>query len=285
MKSALLLIPIVAAVVSSERAFAQEKPRVAIIGTGTLAGALGPALGARGYPVIYGSREPGRESVRDLVTRTGSKATAIGQREAAAQGQIVVLAVPGEVVEEVASSLGDMGGKVVIDVSGGAKRVASDGYLELVSDSTRAERIQSKHPKMRLVRINLPSIVFFQEPLLVGTRPTVLIASNDPGAREAAANVLFDLGVDPWDAGPLRFSRVFDAFNVMNLIPEQQGRGEGYELRLMPIVPLSCFVDVGQLFGFGQPYDLKTLPKFPRRDPTISCDEWRRRLRMDDQDS
>lgn len=92
-------------------------------------------------------------------------------------------------------------------------------------------------------------------------------------------------GVDPWDAGPLRFSRVFDAFNVMSLIPAQQGRSEGYELKLMPSAPLSCFVDVGQLFGFGQPYDLKTLPKFPRCDPTISCDEWRRRLRMDDQDS
>ena len=56
MKSALLLIPIIAAVVSSERAFAQEKPRVAIIGTGTLAGALGPALGQRGYPVIAVNR-------------------------------------------------------------------------------------------------------------------------------------------------------------------------------------------------------------------------------------
>ena len=84
--------------------------------------------------------------------------------------------------------------KIIIDVSGGQKRLAPDGYLELVSDSTRAERIQSKHPKMRVVKINLPSMVFFLDPLLVGTRPTVLIAANDPGAREAAANIMFDLG-------------------------------------------------------------------------------------------
>jgi predicted dinucleotide-binding enzyme len=241
-------------------------------------------MGERGYSVIYGSRDPGRESVRTLVGRTGSKASAIFQREAAAQAQIIVLAVPGEVVEEVASNLGELDGKIIIDVSGGKKRVAPDGYLELVSDSTRAERIQSKHPKMRVVRINLPSIIFFQDPTLLGTRPTVLIASNDPGAREAAAKIMFDLGVDPWDAGPLRFSRVFDAFNVMGLIPAQQGRIEGYELKLLPSVPLSCFVDVVELFEFGQPYDLKILPKFPRRDPLVSCDEWRRRLRMDNQD-
>jgi 8-hydroxy-5-deazaflavin:NADPH oxidoreductase len=281
MKSGLLLLSILAASVGCGDAVAQGKPRVAIIGTGTLAGTLGPAMGARGYPVIYGSRDPGRDSVRALVTRTGSNASALGQREAAARAQIIVLAVPADVVEQVAGSLGDLDGKIIIDVSGGEKRVAPDGYLELVSDSTRAERIQSRHPRMRVVRINLPSIVFFLNPQLVGTRPTVPIAANDAGAREAVANIIFDLGVDPWDAGPLRFSRVFDAINVMNLIPAQQGRIEAYEFKLLPSVPLSCFLDMAQFFGFGQPYDLKSLPKFPRRDPVISCDEWRRRLQMD----
>lgn len=94
---------------------------------------------------------------------------------------------------------------------------------------------------------------------------------------------MFDLGVHPWDAGPLRFSRVFDAINVMGMIPAQQGRSEGYELKLLPSVPLSCFVDMAELFGFGQPYDLNELPEFPRRDPLISCDEWRRRLGMGEQ--
>ena len=123
---------------------AQDKPAVAMIGTGTLAGTLGPAMGQAGYPVIYGSRDPAREAVRTLVERTGPKASAVSQPEAAAQAQIVILAVPGEAVEEVASNLGDLNGKIIIDVSGGEKRVAPDGYLELVSDSARAERIQTK---------------------------------------------------------------------------------------------------------------------------------------------
>lgn len=279
MRTVIFLL-IVAVAVPGAGIFAGEKPAVAIIGTGTLAGTLGPAIGERGYPVIYGSRNPAREEVLALVERTGPKASAVKQREAAAQAEIVILAVPGDVVEAVASQLGDLDGKVVIDVSGGEKRVAPDGYLELVSDKTRAELIQSKHPKMRVVRINLPLMFFFQEPLLLGTRPTLLIAGNDPRAREAVAALMFDLGVDPWDAGPLRFSRVFDAFNVMSLIPAQQGRIEGYELKLMPSVPLSCFVDMTELFGFGKPNELKERPAFPRRDPLISCDEWKRRLGM-----
>lgn len=278
-KRSLLLL--LALAVPSAHAVTTAKPVVAIIGTGTLAGTLGPAMGQRGYRVIYGSRDPAREAVRELVKRTGGKASAVSPQEAAAQAPIVILAVPGAVVEEVAGNLGDLGGKIIIDVSGGEKRVAADGYLELASDRTRAERIQSKHPAMRVVRVNLPLMIFFDHPQLLGTRPTTLIAGNDPRAREAAANIMFDLGVDPWDAGPLRFSRVFDAINVMNMIPAQQGRSEGYELKLMPSVPLSCFVDMAELFGFGKPYDLKELPRFPRRDAVVSCDEWQRRMKVD----
>lgn len=259
----------------------QDKPEVAIIGTGTLAGTLGPAMGKHGYRVIYGSRDPARESVQTLVARTGAKASAVSQSEAALQAQIILLAVPGDVVEEVASNLGELDGKIIIDVSGGVKRVAPDGYLELVSDSTHAERIQSKHSRMRVVRINLPNMALFLDPMLLGARATVPIAGNDPRAREAVANIMFDLGVDPWDAGPLRFSRVFDAMNVMNLIPAQQRRIEGYDLSMLPSVPWSCFFDPAELFRFGTPKELNELPTFPRRQPLIPCNEWQRRLGME----
>lgn len=259
---------------------AQDKPTVAVIGTGNLAGMFGPALGQKGYVVVFGSRQPERESVRALVARSGAGASATDQREAAARGDIVVLAVPDDALEEVSANLGPLDGKIVVDVSGGRKRVAADGYLELVPDSANAERIQARHPNAWVVRINLPinAMVIFAQPQLLGTPATVLTASNHPQAREAVARVMFDLGFDPWDAGPLRFARVFDAINVMALVPAQQGRIESYELKLVPSVPLSCILDMAELFGFGRPFDMNNLPTFPRREPLISCDEWMTRV-------
>ncbi len=257
---------------------AKDKPVVAMIGTGTLASTFGPAIGRGGYQVVYGSRDPARESVRVLVEKTGSKASAVSPREATAAAQIVVLAVPRKVLDEVTDNLGDLDGKIVVDVSGGSKRVAADGYLELIPGRTNSERIQSRHPTARVVRINLPLMTFFVDPMLVGTPPTVLIAGDDPRAREAVAQMIFALGLDPWDAGPLRFSQVFDAMNTMALVPAQQGRIEGYELRLMPSAPLSCFTDMSELFGFGRPKELANLRPFPRREQPIACEEWRRRL-------
>jgi predicted dinucleotide-binding enzyme len=262
---------------------AQDKPTVAVIGTGTLSSVLGPAIGQQGYRVIYGSRDPERETVRSLVARSGPHASSASQAAAAARAEIVILAVPSEVLGEVADNLGPLSGKVVVDVSGGRKRVAADGYLELVPDSAFSERIQVRHSDSRVVRINLPNMILFLDPLLLGTRPTVLIAGNDPRAREVVAQLMYDTGMDPWDAGPLRFARVFDAINVMNLIPDQQGRMEGYELKLLPSVPFSCFFDMSELFGFGRPYDIADLPSFPRRDPVVPCDEWRRRAGLSDQ--
>lgn len=278
MKWNLILLVVVCFGSLAAPAAAEEKPVVAMIGTGTLASTFGPAIGGAGYTVVYGSRDAGRDSVRDLVAKTGTNASATSPREATTKAQIIILAVPRNVLDDVTDNLGDLAGKIVVDVSGGMKRVAGDGYLELIPGESNSERIQSRHPKARLVRINLPLMAYFVDPKLVGTPPSILIAGNDSSARAAVAQLIFDLGLDPWDAGPLRFAQVFDAMNTMALVPSQQGRIEGYEWRLMPSAPLSCFADVSKLFGFGRPRELDNLRLFPRRDPPIPCDEWQRRL-------
>lgn len=190
----------------------------------------------------------------------------------------MILAVPRNVLDEVTAGLGDLDGKIVVDVSGGQKRVAADGYLELIPGEANSERIQTRYPKAKVVRINLPLMAYFVDPMLVGTPPTIFLAGNDSAARAAVARLVFDMGLDPWDAGPLRFAQVFDAMNTMAMVPSQQGRMEGYEWKLMPSAPLACFTDVNVLFGFARPMELESLSGFPRRDTPIPCKEWQRRL-------
>ena len=49
---------------------------IAVIGTGDVAGALGPEFAAQGHTIVYGSRNPSRDDVRALVARTGNAASA-----------------------------------------------------------------------------------------------------------------------------------------------------------------------------------------------------------------
>ena len=55
---------------------AGDRETIAVIGTGDMGNSLGPKLAEIGYNVIYGSRDPSRDYIEELVTRTGPGATA-----------------------------------------------------------------------------------------------------------------------------------------------------------------------------------------------------------------
>lgn len=83
---------------------------IAIIGTGNVGGALGPEFAAQGHTIVYGSRDPQSSNVAELVIQTGNGASATTQAEAAAQADIVVLAVPGMLAEGMSLEAIDLGG-------------------------------------------------------------------------------------------------------------------------------------------------------------------------------
>jgi 8-hydroxy-5-deazaflavin:NADPH oxidoreductase len=260
-------------------AAAQERPTVAIIGTGNLAGIVGPAIGAQGYTVIYGSREPDRESVRALVARTGANSSATDQRAAAERADVVILAVPAPVLPEVSASLGDLTGKIIVTVAGTPRRIGSDGYLELTGDSTYAERLQHWHPKAQVIRMFIPFALHFLEPAVLGTPPTVPIVGNEPRAKEVVARIIFDVGLDPWDAGPLRYDQALDALGMLLIVPFQQGRTEGVELTLLRSNIFSCLLDLSEIFNFGAPYDRDNPSQFPQRSSIPApCAVWREKF-------
>ena len=91
---------------------------VAMIGTGNVGAALGRRFAENGHKVIYGSRDPSAADVRELVAATGHGAVAVSQAEAAAQADIVVLAVPWTAVESIVRSLPSLSGKIVVDLTG-----------------------------------------------------------------------------------------------------------------------------------------------------------------------
>lgn len=270
------LLLVLAALAAPLDTRAQERPTVAIIGTGNLAGIMGPVIGAQGYTVVYGSRDPDRESVRALVARTGATASATGPSAAAARADVVILAVPGLAIPEVSASLGDLSGKIIVTVAATPRRVGPDGYLELTGDSTYAERLQRWHPQAEVVRLYIPFAAHFLEPAALGTPPTVPIVGNEPRAKEVVARLIHDVGLDPWDAGPLRYAQALDALGMLLLVPFQQGRTEGVELTLLRSNIFACVLDLSEVFAFGTPYDSDSPTQFPRRtNPPQPCEVWR----------
>jgi len=207
---------------------AQSDKTVAIIGTGDVGDSLGPKLAEIGYRVVYGSRDPSRDSVQALVEKTGPDATAASQKAAAQSAGIVVIAVPWPAMEEVAQNLGNLDGKIVADVSFPFEQ-GPDGYPQSTVETSSAEMIQAWNPGAKVVKWSLPTAYYIDEPQELGHRPSNLIAADDRNSKEIVAKIAHAIGQDPFDAGPLRMSRAIEAQTLLFMVPLYQRRTASWE--------------------------------------------------------
>ena len=187
---------------------------IAIIGTGDVGSALGPEFAAQGHTIVYGSREPQRSKVKKLVERTGDLASATTPADAAAQADIVVLAVPGLLVEEITESLGDLSGKIIIDPTNPLQRRMN--RLEHAVDTSNAEIIQATAPGAHVVKafntLNWKTMV---DPVSVGGPVSIPLVGDDGRAKKKVAELVSGMGLEPIDVGPLRDARWVEGMLIL----------------------------------------------------------------------
>ena len=207
---------------------------IAVIGTGNVAGALGPEFAALGHTIVYGSRDPSRDEVRALVERTGNGASATTPAESVIGADIVVMAVPGTAVEAITKGLGDLSGKIIIDPTNAIDR-NDEGYLELVYDSSTAEIIQGAAPAAYVVKafntLNWRTMV---DPDSSGGPVSIPLVGDSAEAKATVAELVEGMGLEPIDLGPLRYARHVEGM-LLVWIHNRYGGGDGpafdYHLR------------------------------------------------------
>jgi predicted dinucleotide-binding enzyme len=187
---------------------------IAIIGTGDVANALGPRFAEQGFTIVYGSRDPSRDSVGELVARSGGDASATDPVAAAEAGDIVVLAVPGLLVEEIVSGLGDLDGKIVVDPTNPLRLV--DGRFEHSAETSNTEAIQRVIPNSDVVKafstINVSTMI---DPGSAGGPVTVPLAGNSTNAKRKVADIVSNMGLEPMDVGDARDARWVEGMLIL----------------------------------------------------------------------
>jgi NADPH-dependent F420 reductase len=187
---------------------------IAMIGTGDVGSALGKAFAAQGHTIIYGSREPDRKRVEELVAETGNGASATTQFAAAAQADIVVLAVPGLLVEEITKSLGDLSDKIIIDPTNPLKR--SMLRLEHGVETSNAQIIQEAAPDAHVVKaFNTLSWKTMVDPSEAGGPVSIPLAGNSGSAKKKVAELVAGMGLEPIDVGPVEHARWVEGMLIL----------------------------------------------------------------------
>lgn len=187
--------------------------KIGVIGSGVVGETLANGFLKHGHAVMRGSREP--QKLADWKAKAGERASIGTFAEAAAFGDLVVLAVKGTAAKAaLAQTEGKADGKTVIDTTNPiADAPPVDGILSYFTGPNESllEQLQAAHPKVKLVKafssVGSPNMV---NPDFGGIRPTMFIAGDDAGAKAQVKHVLDVFGWEVEDLGGQRGARAIE---------------------------------------------------------------------------
>jgi NADPH-dependent F420 reductase len=189
----------------------EENPSmdIAVLGTGRVGSALGIRWAQKGHRILYGVRDTEDTAVRAVVERSGPNATAMGLPLAAAAAQVVVLAIPWDVTQQVLQSLGSLAGKVLVDCIN--PLTADLKGLQLGFSTSAAERIATWAPAAKVVKaFNTVSDASMTNPWYKDQSATMFYCGDDAEAKATVRQLTVDLDLEPVDAGPLVNARFLE---------------------------------------------------------------------------
>jgi 8-hydroxy-5-deazaflavin:NADPH oxidoreductase len=196
---------------------AAEGGRIGILGSGDVGRALSRGFARHGWDVKLGTRSP--EELREWLGET-EESVAVGSfAEAAAHGDLAVLAVLGEAAEDVLELAGpeNLAGTLVLDATNPLDFSAGmpPGLLYGGTDSL-GERVQAALPDASVVKcFNTVSNAQMVDPAFEEGTPPMMICGDDDEAKERTESILVELG---WP-GALDVGRIASARYLEALVP------------------------------------------------------------------
>ena len=188
--------------------------RIAVIGKGNIGGSLGTKWRAAGHDVVYGARNGSGEGPGGAPVR--------GIGDALKDVDVVVLAVPGQVVADVVTGHGAaLAGKTVIDA---VNRIGAPEF------DSRAI-IAAAAPSARYVRaFNTLGWENFADPPAGAS----LFFAADPEARAVAEELISAVGLEPVFVGDATATPTVDAlFPLWFALVRQNGGNRKLALRIL----------------------------------------------------
>jgi predicted dinucleotide-binding enzyme len=188
--------------------------RVGILGTGDVGQALGKGFIALGHEVKMGSRDAANQKAVAWARKNGAKALAGTFADAAAFGEVVVLATLGIANENAlrAAGLEKLRGKIVIDTtnpldfSGGVPP-----RLAVTGNDSAGERVQRLLPEARVVKaFNTVGHAHMFRPTFPGGPPDMFICGGHAEAKSKVGGLLKDFGWGVIDIGGIEGSRYLE---------------------------------------------------------------------------
>jgi hypothetical protein len=191
--------------------------KIGVLGTGMVGQSLARKLAELGHEVMMGSRAARNLKAAEFVKETGPNASAGIFSEAAAFGELIVLAVNGAVALEALSAAGEanLAGKVLIDITNPldfSNGMPPSLVPELSNTNSLGETIQKTYPNSRVVKaLNTMNSALMVDPSRLIEPGDVFLCGNSNDAKAQVSTILKEFGwPHPIDLGDITAARALE---------------------------------------------------------------------------
>lgn len=185
--------------------------KIGIIGSGNIGGNLGLHLAQARHEIVFSSRHP--DQLKALAQKAGDKAQTGTVEKATDFGDTIILSVPFWAVEEVATKVGSMEGKTIIETTNPYPE--RDGAMaEEVRQSDRAasEFVAEYFPDAHVLKAfnTIYSKHLRDQAFRDGERRVIPYAGNHEPSLRLLKNMIEEMGFGPLYVGTLDESHPMD---------------------------------------------------------------------------
>jgi 8-hydroxy-5-deazaflavin:NADPH oxidoreductase len=201
---------------------------IVIVGAGNVGHALGEGWRKAGHNLTLAVRDAGSAKAAGLKQQDFK---VIPVSNAAAAGDVIVLAVPWPALSSVVKGVGSLAGKIVIDA---INPLSPDFSLATGHDDSAGETVARLAPGARVVKaFNTTGANNMADSRYPGGKLMMPIAGDDSAAKTTVMSLAADLGFEPVDVGPLVMSRYLEPVAMVWIklaLVQKLGRNFGFAL-------------------------------------------------------
>ena len=188
--------------------------RIAILGSGTMGGALGRLFAKAGHDVAFSySRDP--KKLERLARSCGARARAASPADAVRGAKVVLLAVHWSHVPTLLRAAGSLRGQVLIDCTNPMN--SSDDALAVGLRISGGEIIAKRARGARVVKAfnTVPSELLRAGADILTEKPAVCYCGKDDGAKRVVRRLIREIGFEPVDCGSLLVARYLEPLALL----------------------------------------------------------------------
>ena len=199
--------------------------KIGILGAGNVGTTLGTRWAKGGHQVVFSSREPDSQKMKDVVAKAGPNAKAASVAETVKSSDVIALTTPWTAAQDALKEAGNLSGKILVDVLNPLLPDLSG--LEVGNTTSAGEMVAGWAKGAKVVKaFNTIGFPVMADPAINGKPVVMFYCGDDAGAKETVAQLAKELGFDARDAGPLTQARVLEPLALLWIsLAYKQGYG------------------------------------------------------------